>query len=101
MVRVWQIFLALKIGNLQNMGKVAFCFVNHILQETGIDKVKLPEIEAEELKKLLQKDFEQCVGEMTEAINTARAGAVIDDSEEPVRIAAGRLRQKIVQTNCI
>ena len=45
----------------------------------------------------MNKDFEECVAEVVEAIDTARAGSIIDDSEEPVRIATGKLRQKIFE----
>jgi len=62
-----------------------------------MDEKKLPEIEIEKLKQLLKEDFDDCIAEVTHAINTARTGAIIDDSEEPVRIATGRLRQKIFQ----
>ena len=62
-----------------------------------MDEIKLPEIEVEKLKELLREDFEYCIAEVAEAINTARPGAVIDESEEPVRIATGKLRQKIFQ----
>jgi hypothetical protein len=49
------------------------------------------------LEQLLKEDVRECIAEVTEAINTARTGAVIDDSEEPVRIATAKLRQKIFQ----
>ena len=62
-----------------------------------MDEMKLPEIEAKKLQELLEEDIERCIAEVTEAINTARTGAVIDDSEEPVRIATAKLRQKIFQ----
>jgi len=62
-----------------------------------MDEVNLPGIEADQLKQLLKKDFEECVAEVVEAIDTARAGSIIDDSEEPVRIATGKLRQKIFE----
>jgi len=55
----------------------------------GIDRVAL--------EKQLKEDFERCLAEVVEAIDTARPGAVIDDSEEPVRIATSRLRQRIFQ----
>jgi len=45
----------------------------------------------------LEKDIQSCIDEVTEAINAARTGAIIDDSEEPVRIATAKLRQKIFQ----
>jgi len=62
-----------------------------------MDEKKLPEIEAAKLEELLKKDFEDCIAEVTEAVNTARTGAVIDESEEPVRIATAKLRQKIFE----
>ena len=62
-----------------------------------MDKMDLPGIDAEKLRQLLKKDFENCVTEVVEAINTATAGAIIDDSEEPVRMATGKLRQKIFE----
>jgi len=62
-----------------------------------MDEIKLPEIEAKKLEQLLKDDFQKCIAEVTEAVNTARTGAIIDDSEEPVRIATGRLRQKIFE----
>jgi hypothetical protein len=62
-----------------------------------MDKKDLPGIEAEKLRQLLKKDFEDCVDEVVEAIDTAKAGAIIDDSEEPVRMATGKLRQKIFE----
>lgn len=62
-----------------------------------MDKVNLPGIDGSELKELLKKDFEHCVAEVVEAIDTAKAGSIIDDSEEPVRIATGKLRQKIFE----
>ncbi len=62
-----------------------------------MDEIKLPEVEAEKLKELLKKDFEDCINEVADAIDTSEAGSIIDDSEEPVRIATGKLRQKIFE----
>lgn len=62
-----------------------------------MDEKKLPGIEAAKLEELLKKDFQDCIAEVTDAVNTARTGAVIDDSEEPVRVATARLRQKIFE----
>lgn len=62
-----------------------------------MDELKLPEIKAEKLKELLKKDFEDCIAEVVEAVDTAKAGSIIDDSEEPVRIATAKLRQKVFQ----
>lgn len=62
-----------------------------------MDKNNLPEIDTKKLRELLKKDFEDCINEVAEAIDTAKAGSIIDDSEEPVRIATGKLRQKIFE----
>ncbi len=62
-----------------------------------MDKMKLPEINDRKLKESLKKDFEDCIAEVVEAIDSAKAGSIIDDSEEPVRIATGKLRQKIFE----
>lgn len=62
-----------------------------------MDKTKLPEIEAKKLRELLEKDFQSCIEEVTEAVNTTRTGLIIDDSEELVRMATASLRQKIFQ----
>jgi len=62
-----------------------------------MDKKNFPLIDYEKLKELLKKDFEDCISEVVEAIDTAKAGSIIDDSEEPVRIATGKLRQKIFE----
>jgi len=56
-----------------------------------------PPIEASALQKLLQEEFDACIKEITEAVNTARPGAIISDSEEPVRVATAKLRQKIFE----
>jgi hypothetical protein len=62
-----------------------------------MDETKLPEIEIEKLKQLLKEDFDDCIAQVAKAIDTAKAGSIIDDSEEPVRAATGKLRQKIFQ----
>lgn len=62
-----------------------------------MDEKHVPGIDREELEKRLKADFEQCLAEVVEAIDTARIGAIIDDSEEPVRLATSRLRQTIFQ----
>jgi len=58
---------------------------------------RLPSIDAKELRELLQNDFEQCIADVTQAVNDGRAGSVIDDSEEPVRQAMARLRQQVFE----
>ena len=62
-----------------------------------MDEVKVPEIDAKQLEKSLREDFEQCLAAVVQAVNQARLGAIIDDSEEPVRQATGQLRQKIFE----
>lgn len=57
----------------------------------------IPDIDRQQLEKLLKDDFQRCIAEVAEAIDTARVGAIIDDSEEPVRMATSRLRQVIFQ----
>jgi hypothetical protein len=62
-----------------------------------MDEMKVPGIDRQKLEKLLKDDIQHCIAEVTEAIDTARIGAIIDDSEEPVRMATSRLRQMIFQ----
>ena len=54
-------------------------------------------ISAEELKAALAGDFEQLVAEVTEAMNAAKAGRIIADTEEPVRDAHAEFRQRAYQ----
>jgi len=79
------------------MGKCGFVYVDRIVQEKIMEEIKLPGIDAKALHEALERDIQQCIEQVTEAVNTSRAGAVIDDSEEPVRIATAKLRQKIFQ----
>jgi len=62
-----------------------------------MDEMKVPGIDRQKLEKLLKYDFQRCIADVTEAVDTARIGAIIDDSEEPVRMATSRLRQMIFQ----
>ena len=62
-----------------------------------MDEMQVPGIDPQELEKLLKDDFQRCIAEVTEAVEKARIGAIIDDSEEPVRMATSRLRQMIFQ----
>jgi len=68
-----------------------------VLQEFVMDEKGLPAIDSEELKQLLKEDFDACISEVVRSIDTASIGSIIDDSEEPVRAATGRLRQKIFE----
>jgi len=62
-----------------------------------MDEMRVPGIDRQELEKLLKDDFQHCIAEVTRAVDTARMGAIVDDSEEPVRMATSRLRQKIFE----
>jgi hypothetical protein len=62
-----------------------------------MDDVKVPGIDAKQLEKSLREEFERCLAAVVAAVDGARVGSIIDDSEEPVRVATGRLRQKIFE----
>ena len=48
----------------------------------------------EEIKVLLASDIDTLAAEMAAAMNQAKAGRIIADSEEPVRDAHGKFRQQ-------
>ena len=54
-------------------------------------------ITAKELQAELQADVEALAEQIAAAINTAKAGRIIADSEEPVRDAHAVFRQKAYQ----
>ena len=62
-----------------------------------MDEMQVPSIDRQELEELLKDDFQRCIAEVTTAVDKARIGAIIDESEEPVRMATARLRQMIFQ----
>jgi hypothetical protein len=51
-------------------------------------------ITAEEMATLLAGDFQEYVEQMTAAMNEAKAGSIISDSELPVFEASGEFRRK-------
>jgi hypothetical protein len=55
------------------------------------------EISKEQLKQALSGDFERLLDEVVEAVNQAKPGHIIDDSEEPVRDAAGQFRRMLFE----
>jgi hypothetical protein len=55
------------------------------------------QISKKQLKALLGEDIEAVLEEVVEAMNQARPGSIIDDSEELVRVAAGQFRQRLFQ----
>jgi hypothetical protein len=54
-------------------------------------------IEPEELKRAMAAEIEQLVKETADALNSARDGAIIADSEWVVREAVARFRQKVYE----
>ncbi len=54
-------------------------------------------ITVEELKQSLSSGYDRMLQEIADAINNARNGHIIADSEEPVRDANGRFRQMAYQ----
>ncbi len=54
-------------------------------------------ITTEELEAQLQADVKVLAGQIAQAINRAKAGRIIADSEEPVRDAHAEFRQKAYQ----
>jgi hypothetical protein len=51
-------------------------------------------VSAEEIKRALAGDFDQFAQELADAMNAARAGRIIADTEEPVRDANAEFRQR-------
>ena len=51
-------------------------------------------VTAEEIESLLAGEIHALASEMAAAMNTAKAGRIIADSEEPVRDAHGKFRQQ-------
>jgi len=54
-------------------------------------------ITAKQLKALLRDDIETVLEEVVAAMNQARPGSIIDDSEELVRVAAGEFRRRLFE----
>ncbi len=54
-------------------------------------------LDVRQLEVLVREDIEKCLQEVTAAVNQAQDGAIIDQSEEPVRDALARFRQAIYQ----
>jgi RNase P/RNase MRP subunit p30 len=62
-----------------------------------MDEDKEVRVEAAELEAAMREDFKSLVNETAEALNKARAGAIIADSEKIVHDAMARFRQKVYQ----
>jgi len=54
-------------------------------------------ITGKQLQALLGDEVEQMFEQVAEAMNQARPGRIIDDSEEPVREAAGEFRRLLFE----
>jgi hypothetical protein len=54
-------------------------------------------IEPAELEQAMRGEFKQLLKETADALNLARDGAIIGDSEGPVREAVARFRQRLYQ----
>ena len=54
-------------------------------------------ITAKELQLAMEQEFAEMVQEVVEAMNSAKAGSIIADSEEPVRDANAKFKQQIFQ----
>lgn len=50
-----------------------------------------------QLKQALSVDIEILIDDVVEAMNNAKPGSIIDDSEEPVRDAAGQFRRMLFE----
>ena len=55
------------------------------------------QISKKQLKESLRADMEAMLEEVVEAMNQARPGHIIDDSEELVRMAAGEFRRRLFE----
>jgi len=66
-------------------------------QETAMNQDKDVRIEPAELKQAMAGEFEQLVKETAEALNRARDGAIIADSEKIVHDAMARFREKVYE----
>jgi len=54
-------------------------------------------ITKEQLKQALSMDIDRLLDDVVEAVNRAKPGSIIDDSEEPVRDAAGQFRRMLFE----
>ena len=58
----------------------------------------LPKLNREELRKRMLAEFERTLREVADAVDGAKAGRLIRDSEEPARVALDRFRQVMYET---
>ena len=54
-------------------------------------------ITKKQLKEALSVDLDRLLDDVVEAMNKAKPGSIINDSEEPVRDAAGQFRRMVFE----
>lgn len=59
---------------------------------------ELPKLDREALRKRMMAEFERTLTEVANAVDDAKAGRLIRDSEEPARVALDRFRQVMYET---
>ena len=59
--------------------------------------MEVKKITVKELQLAMEQEFTEMVQEVVEAMNNAKAGSIIADSEEPVRDANTKFKQKLFQ----
>lgn len=57
----------------------------------------LPKLDREALRARMQMEFERTLAEVADAIDQARCGNLIRDSEEPARVVLDRFRQSMYE----
>jgi hypothetical protein len=58
----------------------------------------LPKLDREALRERMLAEFERTLTEVADAVDEAKAGRLIRDSEEPARVALDRFRQVMYET---
>jgi len=66
-------------------------------EEIAMNQDKEVRIEPAELEQAMRDEFKQLVNETADALNKARDGAIIADSEKIVHDAMARFRQKVYE----
>jgi hypothetical protein len=86
--------VSVKINWREALGGVTLCLKRtYRIRRTPMDS----KITQEQLKEMLAEDIERLLEAAVEAVNQAQPGHIIDDSEEPVRDAAGQFRHKLFE----
>ena len=58
----------------------------------------LPKLDREALRKRMLAEFDRTLTEVADAVDGAKSGRLIRDSEEPARVALDRFRQVMYET---